>query len=278
MLKRSLLLISLTLFSASCSLIPSAHRIEITQGSVIEQESIDKLTLGMTEEQVKFVMGSPSIQDIFHPNRWDYIHYVDRQRQALVNQQLTLVFKDGLLSGAKSKDFDVASLQAPPVAPTAVVAPEPSYNEIAETTTASAVVAISELGNTATATPAVAPAIEPETSKQEQVKISVNNWARAWSEQNVAHYVASYVKNYSTNSSHSAWLKQRTNKLTRPKSIAIGIAKLEVMLLDENTARAEFEQSYKSNTYQDKVIKQMTLSLQDGSWKISAEKTLKPLE
>ena len=187
MLKRSLLLASLTLMSTSCVLIPDAHRIEITQGNIIEQESIDKLSLGMTEEQVKFGMGSPAIQDIFHPNRWDYIHYVDRQREDLINQQLTLVFKDGLLIDAKSKDFDVASLQAPEAAP--VPAPVPVYTE-AE---GAAVVAISDLGNSPA--PATAPEAKLAPSKEEQVKTSVHSWADAWSKQNVDAYVASYVNN-----------------------------------------------------------------------------------
>lgn len=257
MLKRSLLLISLTLLSTSCALIPDAHRIEITQGNIIEQESIDKLSLGMTEEQVKFLMGSPAIQDIFHPDRWDYIHYVDRQRRALVNQQLTLVFKDGLLEQAKSKDFDVSKLasQTAPV-------------------TAPAVVAISGLGSaTETVTET---ATEP--SIEDNVKSAVQNWAAAWSQQNVDAYVTSYVDNYNTGSSHSAWAAQRKTKLTHPKSIAIGIEDLEVMTLDETTARAEFKQDYRSNTYQDQVLKQMTLTKQGDSWKISAEKTLKKLK
>lgn len=266
MLKRSSLLISLTLFITSCALIPSAHRIEITQGSVIEQESIDKLELGMTEEQVKFVMGSPSIQDIFHPNRWDYIHYVDRQREELINQQMTLIFKDGLLTGAKSKDFDVANLQAPALAPTPQTAPEP------------AIVAISDLGNSIEQEPVYIEKPVQAPSDEERVSASVQNWVSAWSEQDIDAYVDSYVANYTTGNSHSTWVKQRKNKLTRPKSIDIDIENLDVMLLDENTARAEFEQSYRSNTYQDKVIKQLTLVQQNGSWKISAEATLRKLQ
>lgn len=261
MLKRSLLLASLTLLSTSCALIPDAHRIEITQGNIIEQASIDKLSLGMTEEQVKFLMGSPAIQDIFHPNRWDYIHYVDRQREELINQQLTLVFKDGLLAQVKSEDFDVSQLQAQPV-PTAPAAPTP-------------VAAISDLGATE-AEVALAPAAEPST--EDNIKSAVQSWAAAWSQQNVDAYIASYVDNYSTGSSHSTWAAQRKTKLTRPKSIAITIEDLEVMTLDDNTARAEFVQDYRSNTYYDQVLKQMTLSKQGESWKISAEKTLKKLK
>lgn len=261
MLKRSALLISLALLSTSCVLIPDAHRIEITQGNIIEQESIDKLSLGMTEEQVKFVMGSPAIQDIFHPNRWDYIHYIDRQREELINQQLTLVFKDSLLVEAKSKDFDISQLGA-----TSVDEPVP------------AVVAISGLGVEYIEPTDEIAVVESATPTEDNVKASVHSWAAAWSQQNVDAYVASYIESYSTGSSHSVWAAQRKAKLTRPKSIAIGIEDLEVTLLDENTARAKFKQDYRSTTYHDQVFKQMTLTKQGESWKISAEKTLKKLK
>ena len=30
----------------------------------------------MTKEQVEFLLGSPMLTDIFHPERWDYIYYL----------------------------------------------------------------------------------------------------------------------------------------------------------------------------------------------------------
>ena len=69
-LKVITLLLSILLLS-SCS-IPRIFQVVISQGNLVDQEMLDKLEIGMTESQVKFVMGTPLISDTFYPNRWDY--------------------------------------------------------------------------------------------------------------------------------------------------------------------------------------------------------------
>ena len=69
-LKVITLLLSVLLLS-SCS-IPRIFQVVISQGNLVDQEMLDKLEIGMTESQVKFVMGTPLISDTFYPNRWDY--------------------------------------------------------------------------------------------------------------------------------------------------------------------------------------------------------------
>ena len=61
--------IILLLLSTACTV----HRVDVQQGNVITKEMVDQLKQGMTKRQVQFVMGSPSIEDPFHQNRWDYI-------------------------------------------------------------------------------------------------------------------------------------------------------------------------------------------------------------
>ena len=58
--KLSILIISLLL--SNCS-IPRIFQVVISQGNLVDQEMLDKLEIGMTESQVKFVMGSPLISD-----------------------------------------------------------------------------------------------------------------------------------------------------------------------------------------------------------------------
>ena len=54
-LKVITLLLSVLLLS-SCS-IPRIFQVVISQGNLVDQEMLDKLEIGMTESQVKFVMG-----------------------------------------------------------------------------------------------------------------------------------------------------------------------------------------------------------------------------
>lgn len=51
------------------------YRIDIQQGNFLSQEMVSQLKKGMTREQVRFVLGTPLVADIFHANRWDYVFY-----------------------------------------------------------------------------------------------------------------------------------------------------------------------------------------------------------
>ncbi|MGC2520107.1 MAG: outer membrane protein assembly factor BamE [Burkholderiales bacterium] len=68
-------LLALLLALAACSISPhlSPHRIEIQQGNYVTQEMAAKLKPGMTRDQVRFVLGTPLVSDIFHADRWDYV-------------------------------------------------------------------------------------------------------------------------------------------------------------------------------------------------------------
>ena len=94
-LKVITLLLSVLLLS-SCS-IPRIFQVVISQGNLVDQEMLDKLEIGMSESQVKFVMGTPLISDTFHPNRWDYFTSVTQGENSYTNQKITLYFKDNKL-------------------------------------------------------------------------------------------------------------------------------------------------------------------------------------
>ena len=93
---KNILLLFMSLCIVSCS-IPKTYEVVISQGNLIDQEMMDKLEVGMTESQVKFVMGSPLISDTFYPNRWDYFTSVTQGENSYTNQKITLYFKDNKL-------------------------------------------------------------------------------------------------------------------------------------------------------------------------------------
>ncbi|MBS0336089.1 MAG: outer membrane protein assembly factor BamE [Proteobacteria bacterium] len=51
------------------------YRIDIQQGNYLSQEMVSQLKKGMTKDQVRFVLGTPLVTDIFHADRWDYVFY-----------------------------------------------------------------------------------------------------------------------------------------------------------------------------------------------------------
>tara|TARA_B100000902_G_scaffold296793_1_gene283830 strand:- start:165 stop:494 length:330 start_codon:yes stop_codon:yes gene_type:complete len=85
-----------TMLLASCS-IPRIFQVVISQGNLVDQEMLDKLEVGMTESQVKFVMGTPLISDTFYPNRWDYFTSVTQGETTYTNQKVTLYFEESKL-------------------------------------------------------------------------------------------------------------------------------------------------------------------------------------
>lgn len=90
---------------SACSYLPDMpsidsikpYRIDIQQGNFLSQEMVSKLKKGMTREQVRFVLGTPLVSDIFHANRWDYVFYREVRGAPPQRQQLTVFFENDRL-------------------------------------------------------------------------------------------------------------------------------------------------------------------------------------
>jgi len=68
------------------------YRPDIQQGNFVSQEMLDQLKTGMTRDQVKFVLGSPLLTDVFHGDRWDYPFYLARGNGELTTSRVTVYF------------------------------------------------------------------------------------------------------------------------------------------------------------------------------------------
>ena len=49
------------------------YRQPIYQGNLIEKAAADQLAVGMSKQQVQALLGTPSVADPFHHDRWDYV-------------------------------------------------------------------------------------------------------------------------------------------------------------------------------------------------------------
>jgi outer membrane protein assembly factor BamE len=105
-------LIALAALTACSSIKP--YRMEIQQGNFVTQEQVSKLQSGMTKEQVRFILGTPLLTDVFHADRWDYIFRRQRARSDEVEERrLTLFFEDNRLTRV---DGDVMPARQPETA------------------------------------------------------------------------------------------------------------------------------------------------------------------
>lgn len=83
-----------SLILAGCSSGPlSVHKIEIQQGNALKFEAVEKLEVGMNEQQVRYLLGNPLITDGFHANRWDYVYYLKNGGDPVERRRLTLFFE-----------------------------------------------------------------------------------------------------------------------------------------------------------------------------------------
>lgn len=91
----------LTILCASMLLLTGCNIIykqNIQQGNALEQDDLDKLELGMSKNQVNFLLGTPAIQDPFNQDRWDYISSFARRGGDPVRRLVTLKFEDDTLT------------------------------------------------------------------------------------------------------------------------------------------------------------------------------------
>jgi len=93
-------LAALLIAASGCSRLqfPWVYRIYIQQGNYIEEEMVEQLEVGMTPEQVRFVMGNPMILDTFHPDRWDYYFTLKRGENQMKEYHFQVFFEDGKLA------------------------------------------------------------------------------------------------------------------------------------------------------------------------------------
>ncbi|MGX5914518.1 outer membrane protein assembly factor BamE [Aliidiomarina sp. Khilg15.8] len=91
---------------SACSIIdPMVYKINIPQGNYIEQRDVDNLRVGMTREQVEFVLGSPVLENTFRNGSWIYMYRLKPGRGDIVTRELTVNFENDLLASI-SGDFE----------------------------------------------------------------------------------------------------------------------------------------------------------------------------
>lgn len=69
------------------------YRVEVVQGNVVTQEMAQAVQPGMTRAQVRDILGSPLLTDVFHDNRWDYIFTIRRQGAEPQQRRVTAWFE-----------------------------------------------------------------------------------------------------------------------------------------------------------------------------------------
>jgi outer membrane protein assembly factor BamE len=73
---------------------PGVYRINVEQGNIVTEDMVAQLKEGMSRRQVRFIMGTPLIEDTFHADRWDY-RYLLRNGDETLRERHVIVEFDG---------------------------------------------------------------------------------------------------------------------------------------------------------------------------------------
>jgi outer membrane protein assembly factor BamE len=77
---------------------PGVYRIDVEQGNIVTQEMADQLKPGMSRRQVRFILGTPLVEDTFNENRWDYLYVKRNGLEVLDEAHLTVIFEGDTLT------------------------------------------------------------------------------------------------------------------------------------------------------------------------------------
>lgn len=106
----------LSLLLTACSSYPrilNEYKIDVQQGNVLTQDMVSQLRPGLTKDQVRFILGTPMLQDMFHANRWDYVYTYKKGSTGVVEMRKFSTFFDannrlvrvaGDVTGASAED------------------------------------------------------------------------------------------------------------------------------------------------------------------------------
>ncbi len=115
----ALLVVPSTLISAGCSSLPqvpsvvSEYRIDIQQGNVITQDMVAQLKPGLSKEQVRYILGSPMLLDVFHADRWDYVYTMKKGSSDIVeNRRFSVFFAESKLQRVAGDVVAAAAAEA----------------------------------------------------------------------------------------------------------------------------------------------------------------------
>ena len=88
------LILILLVMSGGC-----VYQAALSQGNLLDQEDIDQAEVGMTRSQIRFLLGTPMIDDPFHEDRWDYVYYLRIGREkATFKRWISVFFEDDVVT------------------------------------------------------------------------------------------------------------------------------------------------------------------------------------
>ncbi|HUF81991.1 MAG TPA: tetratricopeptide repeat protein [Burkholderiales bacterium] len=122
--------------------------------------------------------------------------------------------------------------------------------------------------------PAPAPKAASPARDQDEVMKSVNQWARAWSNNDVAGYLGYYAADFQApkGESRDEWERKREALIAKPRRIQVGINSPKVTFTEAGRATVTFLQHYRSGKLNVKTSKTLVMIKTGEKWLIQQER------
>jgi outer membrane protein assembly factor BamE len=112
--RRRSTLAALATLLAALALGGCVYRIDVQQGNYLEGKAVDQLQVGMTRTQVRYLLGTPLVPDVFDKDRWDYLYYFRHGRHRPNDpRRLVVYFKDDKVTRFERINVPQSAPQAP---------------------------------------------------------------------------------------------------------------------------------------------------------------------
>jgi outer membrane protein assembly factor BamE len=81
------------------------YKVEVVQGNVVTSDQVARVVLGMNRVQVRDILGSPLLTDMFHADRWDYVFMLTRAGAPLQKRTVVVIFESDKLVRIDAPDL-----------------------------------------------------------------------------------------------------------------------------------------------------------------------------
>ena len=108
----------------------------------------------------------------------------------------------------------------------------------------------------------------------DEVLKAVDEWARAWSGNDVDGYLAHYAADFQTpkGEPRAKWESERKSRVAKPRRIQVLIESPKVVFTENNRVRVTFRQNYRSDTLNTSSTKTLVMVRTGDRWLIQQEK------